>query len=404
MPCLAWPSALVLTMVSVSSMIAAEPEVWRYVDRSEDVRPVFRPIPLTAGRSPDVKERVEYRGIRRKYAQLRYGSENSTRVAIVVDELGPGQFDLYVDRNRNRIIQSNELVVGSGRQRTLELAVEIAGELGTKREPRSVMFRRSITGRTIGVATLGHVTGSVVLDGPRRVSVRRVDGDGNGLFSDSGDRIWLDLDTSGTWDPFLEQFPLCPVMQLSGQRFGLRADRLGHRMSIERIEGVGRILVELADPTANQSVQSLSGMLIGADGSAFAFERGQVVTVPVGRYTMGSVSIALADDSSSLPWNFVFSLYSKPESWREVGRDQQISLDPIGQLRLELKMERASTTCRPGQSLKIRPRLYTQDALLISASSRGETDRYTGSNHNPAILELRSPEGRVLAHSRSGFS
>src|SRR5207302_9505949 len=87
--------------------------------------PPFHPLALTEEKPDDLTEEVPYRGARRLYAQLRYGSPNSTRVAIVLDETGPGAFDLYVDQNRDRKIEPAELVPGTDAVRRLPLQVAV---------------------------------------------------------------------------------------------------------------------------------------------------------------------------------------------------------------------------------------------------------------------------------------
>ncbi len=47
--------------------------------------------------------------------RLRYGSPSSVRVTIVLDEIGRGEADLYVDANRNRRIEWPDRVAGENR-------------------------------------------------------------------------------------------------------------------------------------------------------------------------------------------------------------------------------------------------------------------------------------------------
>ena len=68
------------------------------------------------------------------------------------------------------------------------------------------------------------------------------------------------------------------------------------------------------------------------------------------------------------------------------------------------ELERAPATCRPGTTLVVTPRLYTEVGLLVNSSSRGETDRHTDSNHNQATVEIRTSAGIVLEQAKSGFA
>jgi hypothetical protein len=96
--------------------VAGEP-AWRYVaDIAADspIRPVFRFVALSTTKPEELREEVAYRGKEQKYAQVRYGSDDSRRVVVVVDEMGKGDFDLYVDANRNRVIEAKDKIVGGG--------------------------------------------------------------------------------------------------------------------------------------------------------------------------------------------------------------------------------------------------------------------------------------------------
>src|SRR5438067_4784535 len=113
--CESLPGIIVLLLVASARGIAGEP--WRYVTPGPGEpmeHPPLQAISLSADKPDGLVESVTYRGKRRLYAQLRYGSPDSTRVAIVVDEIGPDAFDLYVDRDRNRQIEPAELVAGTG--------------------------------------------------------------------------------------------------------------------------------------------------------------------------------------------------------------------------------------------------------------------------------------------------
>ena len=60
----------------------------------------FRALVLGREKPEDLIEKAAYRGdpARRRYAQVRFGSAGSIRVTVVLDEVGPGEADLYVQR------------------------------------------------------------------------------------------------------------------------------------------------------------------------------------------------------------------------------------------------------------------------------------------------------------------
>src|SRR3954453_7275479 len=83
-------------------------EGWRYVlppigDAFE--HPPLRALATSPSPPGDLVEKAAYRGTRRRYAQVRFGTPNSVRLTVVLDEPAEGVGDLYVDADRNRRIE-----------------------------------------------------------------------------------------------------------------------------------------------------------------------------------------------------------------------------------------------------------------------------------------------------------
>ncbi|MGZ5973084.1 MAG: hypothetical protein ACXWPK_06690 [Isosphaeraceae bacterium] len=105
----------------------------------------------------------------------------------------------------------------------------------TKTTRRALIFRLGATGRT-----LGYLEGTVTMEGQPR-SVRRMDGDGNGLMTNAQDRLWIDLNRDGRWDAASEQFLYATILNLGGARYVLRSDPLGARLALEPLVGTGTV-------------------------------------------------------------------------------------------------------------------------------------------------------------------
>src|SRR4051794_35874314 len=223
--------AIGLFLVGVA--VPPDEPTWRYVSKVEadsPLRPVFRFVTLSPTKPDDLGEEVKYRGKVQKYAQIRYGSDDSRRVVVVVDEVSPDDFDLYVDSNRNRVIEAKDKIPGAGKERTAPLEVEITRGLQIVHESRLVQWRLGVTRKSISLATLGYVEGIVSIAG-KKYTVRRVDGNANGFFADAADRLWIDLNRDNQWDPITEQFPFAPVLTLNNQRCAIRGDATGSRLA-----------------------------------------------------------------------------------------------------------------------------------------------------------------------------
>ena len=192
-----------------------EPESHRYVTTETEgpFEPMFRSVELVRTCPANLKIQIADPG-ETWYGQLRYGSEGSTRVGFVVSYDTQGDFELFVDQDRDREITQQELVAGTGPQRRLELPTEItdrstADQDSIRHFNRTVAFRESYSRDRLGFATLGYMEGTLDLvagDQLQQVVVRRVDASGNGLFNDSADRIWIDANRDGQWDPVTELF------------------------------------------------------------------------------------------------------------------------------------------------------------------------------------------------------
>jgi hypothetical protein len=401
--------ACLLGLLLLGVDVLADEPAWRYVAEAaadSPMRPVFRFVALAGTKPEELREEVSYRGKEQKYAQIRYGSDDSRRVVVVVDEVSQGDFDLYVDANRNRVIEAKDKVAGAGKERTAPLDVETTRGLQLVHEPRVVQWRLGVARKTISLATRGYVEGAALIAGKKH-AVRRVDGNANGFFADATDRLWIDLNRDNEWDALAEQFPFAPVLTLNNQRYGVRGDAAGSRLALEPLTSEGRIRLRLAELAKDASLLKLDVMLTGEDGSAFAVSALETPTVvPAGRYALGSVVLSVQLTGASQPTNFVFSRVGVDSRtrWHELKKDEELILDPIGKVRFALEIEKNQRTRKPGEEIRVQPQLFTADGLLINSCSLGaseEDSRY--GNHRQCSVKLND-KNQVVDVQSSGFA
>ena len=390
---------------------------WQFVlppPGAEHEHPPLRAVPLSSEKPDDLKEQAEYRGASRRYAQLRYGSPGAARVAVVVDEISATEADLYVDVNRNRTIEAKERCSGEARLWRVPLAVEyVEGEI-IKRLPRELIFRRGATGRTLSFAAAGYLQGKTSLGDGGPLEVRRVDGDGNGLFTDPQDRLWIDLDGDGAWDPVKEQFLFATILTLDGVRFAVRSDERGTQLSLGKLEGTGLLRLVLPErPHDNAAPNAAAGdgriieaavTLVGRDGSAVGL-RGvaATATAPIGEYRVSALTVALEDPHGGPRWTFVFSDNQGQDvkRWYKLERDAELDIAPLEEFDFRTGCQ-AKKTCRPGEQISVQPQLYTADGLLINTCYRGQHD--TGRGGGGAQISLQNAAGVKLSSALSGFA
>jgi hypothetical protein len=368
--------------------------------------PPLRALPLSDSKPEDVLEKVAYRGGRRRYAQLRYGSPGSVRVTVVLDETGPGAADLYVDADRNRRIEVGDRVAGEGRTWRLLLDVAtVEGEM-THRTGRAVVFRLGASGRTLAVAAAGYLEGTVRLDG-RPCLARRTDGDADGSYTGPQDRLWIDRDGDGRFDPLAEQFLFAAVLAIGPVRYAARSDPQGRRLALAPLEGAGAVRLTIGRAEARERLTGVRALLIGRDGAALGLEgAGVAVAAPVGEYRLSALSLSLADPAGGPPWNFVFSdsLSRREPIWHKVERGRTLDLDPLGMLELAAEIHEPPAERVPGGPVTILPRLYTAHGLLINSGFRGAPTAPGADRATTARVSLCSTGGESFDATTSGFS
>lgn len=262
------------------------------------------------------------------------------------------------------------------------------------------------TGVTFSFAAAGYLEGTLSIAG-RRHAARRTDGDGNGSLTDAQDRLWIDLDDDGRWDPAGEQFLYATILALGQGRYAVRSDELGTRLRLEPLAGTGTIKLVLKRPAGVPGLTELHATLIGRDGSAMGLEgQAEGVTVPAGEYRVGTLWLAFDDPRGGPRWSFIFSDDDgQPRhKWHKVEPGSTIAIDPVGQLEMHTGLELKGMPVRAGDDIPLQPRLYTGDGLSINTCFRGSPATPAGDDGQSALINLRGTGQQPLAVARSGFA
>ncbi|MCA9265177.1 MAG: hypothetical protein KDA60_15055 [Planctomycetales bacterium] len=370
-------------------------------------KPVYRRLELSPSPPVDLEVSLDRPSGKLQFAEWRYGSDSSTRVAIAVRtiETPAAKCELFVDADRDRRIDESERIDGGDTVFELKLAAEWVGVDSSDFADRRVRVKWGEGHLDVG--TLGYVSQQVSL-GRRTVSTRLVDGNANGLCTDGQDRLWIDLDGDGKWSPFREQFPVRPIITLQGTRYTMRVtplEQLPLSLSENRDVGQLQLLLPCLDGKPNVELRLLEVMLTTQDGAAYTIHGLQPVTLPGGRYRIGAVRVSTMDSRHPEPLNFVFAgAGAKGEREFHVRPDVLTQVDVMGSLRFELEVRRAAKTGRNIETLWIDPRLYTEDDLLITACWRGPIDRLAANvSSNPARIAAHV-DGVEVDSTQSGFA
>lgn len=296
----------------------------------------------------------------------------------------------------------------------MQLNVEHAEGEVFKRLPRELVFRLGSTGRTLSYAAAGYLEGPVRLEGgDTTVAARRMDGDGNGFFTDPQDRLWFDLNGDGRWDAVDEQFLYATILAIGGQRYAVRSDERGAMLTLAKLEGTGTIALAVRQkPDKNSSepgtlgrITEIAVTLVGSDGSAVGLRGADAkATMPVGDYRVSAVSLSLDDPAGGQRWNFVFSDNGGRDEkrWHKLGKDGELAIDPLEKFDFSTGPWQVNGKCRAGDELTFQPKLFTVDGLLINTCYRGAHD--TGRDDTCATIKLSASDGTLLATAQSGFA
>jgi hypothetical protein len=397
--------ALCLALVPGGTALAGG---WRYVvppPGDPFAHPPPRALALTDRKPADLKESVPYRGKRQRYAQLAYGTGRQAALAVVVDEVGPNEIDLYVDADRDRAITAKDRVPGKGLTRRLAVKAVVT-EGDTLREfPRTLLFRYGPVSRTLAVATCGYLEGRADLGG-KKVAVRRVDGDANGLFADPQDRVWIDLNADGDWDAAEEEFLFTPILRLGGKRFAVRADARGERLTFAPVEGTGTLRLKLPAALKAEQVEEIQVTVQSRDGVvASARGLGEGVTLPTGEYRVSSLLLTLKGPKGEPAWGYVFGDNGgKGHRWHRLDKGGTLTVDPVGILEFTAAVGDGKAKISAGETVSVRPALYTGDGLLIERAYRGRFQSGPGDSGCGGKISLRDEKGGSLASAHTGFA
>ncbi len=376
-------------------------EVWKYVVPARDNvfhHPAMRLLPLTNSKPADVKEEVNYQGTARRYGQFHFGNALSTRVCVVLDVHNDGKVDLYIDANRNRLIEPSERQ-SAGTEWEVPLDVVITEKTSQTRYPRKVLFRYGKATKTLSYATCGYMEGTVNSEDDK-FPARRVDADGNGLFADVQDRLWINLTQAQEWDAVQHQFPFAPMVRLRDQRYIVQADAVGERLVLKPVFGVGKLSIAPPNIANGAKVVALSATVTSKDGTLATFTSlEKPLLLPPGEYACVSLRISLQKDDAV--WSYLFtSVDSSKLVWRKLEKDQELQLDVVGKPRLEAAL--GTGDIEPGSNFYIQPQLWTGTGLLINIVYMG-LDQPMGGNVESAKITLQD-QTTTLARSASGFA
>jgi hypothetical protein len=390
-----------MSLLIAASLLTAD---WRYIAPKAGAdmeHSPLRALEMSAEKPEGLTESANYRGKRRSYSQLRFGSPSSVRVAVVLDE-SDGETNLYVDRNRDRTIDEQDRRPEKGPVWRFHLdALEVEGDAATVHQ-REVVVRKGRQRGRLSMATVGYLEGAVEIDG-KQVRCRRTDEDANGRFGDPADRLHFDFDGDRAFDPIAERFTVAPIVAMRGRRYAFSGDPWRGRLSFIAIEGEGKIALKPPTLKRKAEVASIRAGLAGRDGTPAALAQQESLAAPPGDYRMDTLNLLLTE-AGQFGWQYTFAYRGgKPPVWRSVRRDDSLAVDPVGELSFSIEPNETYAGVRAGDEMTVQLRLFTGDGLLINEILRTSDSGPAGAQPT-AVVSLTTTDGRLLGEAHSGFA
>jgi hypothetical protein len=321
-----------------------------------------------------------------KFGDLALGSGGIARRAVVWHE-NTGALWLDADGD-GRFASAERHTLG---REPLEMRVTFA--LGDRPATRTVVLKRRGSG--LAYAVRGYVAGTVTLGG-KAFPALLVDGNADGAFDGAAsDRVWVDLDRDGRFDPLTEQFPLGAPLAHGGTAHLLRPDAAGSRVTV-RVRpaeaGAARLTVSRLP---GSSVVGLTAQLVS--------EWGELVTVPrpndphplpAGKYRIDSAQLQLKGAAGDV-WTYQLTGPRSPVL--TVERGKETTFDLTAGIRVTVEVGAA----RVGQTVRVRPDVVTAAGLSVTSCERA-TAAGPGAPVR-ATIRLAGPGSAAADEVQSGF-
>lgn len=418
-------TGLIVSATAIASIGIVHDGANKYVTNFEskpgatcDFKPLFRSIRLSDDSPSNLEVKISQNENATaqtiQFGEIRYGSAASDRLSLVLvrqnsKDITKNNLRLYLDRNRDRVVEDEEMIersVVDGKalwRCQIDCLIQNSDDKNRNvKLQREVAFRSGALDDRIGFATVGFMEGTVNIDGSKK-QVRRMDADGNGLFTDPSDRIWIDLNQNDEWE-IDEQFKLKPIMLVGESRFRVRMDSQSATFRMLPVNDTGTLQLNLPldDPTAK--IERLQVTFSGNGGTGFTINGLEPITVPTGEYEITNVAIVVSKSETATSRSFVFTQRGQlARAGRKIsiGKDQNVQLDTIGKLRL---IANAGSQVQPNGTLVVGLGLYTIDGLAVTYSDTGvRAGKIHGNQENEVVTRIVNQEKEVIGGVTSGF-
>lgn len=341
---------------------------------------------------PDVKINAMVVREHCKFAQWHFGDTGSTRVGILIEIDDSDINRIFIDTNRNRIIEdSEELNTQTNKEKTwlANLDVEVRENEEVIHSKRQIGISPNLKKNSVRITTLGFAEGEIEINGTKTL-VRRIDRDGNGLPNETRDQIWFDFDKDGKFNLIDERQNMKTFVEIDGRRYSVRSNRLGQTLSLKPITEKGSIQFVFALKEKQATLTTLEGSLRDEHGMLIAIRPSkEPVSVPTGRYCVESLVIE-ARDAQDVNWRMTL-LRGLDTGWFEVKDGQEHELRLLD----SIKFSATPTHRDNGWSdhlTQLTPKVSTPSGLVVTNFTNDKKNSLRGDNSVGVKFKIQSAD------------
>jgi hypothetical protein len=325
-----------------------------------------------------------------------------TALMIVWSPKAAGGPVLWLDANGDGRFGADERHALTGRVLEVPASITVQLEPVRKQVKRTLIFRRSALCDGLRYAVRGFARGTLSL-GKTKHAVLLIDGNADGCFDSVGqDRVWIDLDGDGRFDPFTEQFLLGKPISQRGEVYLVRSDPLASAVCVnQRSNDQGKLRLTLAVKVAPPV--KVAAELVSDLGELVSIDKlGAAVSVPVGKYMLSWLKLEMTD-SASRAWTYSFHRDKAKDYTVRSGQETSIPLMARMAMNVDMDFQRYGRRPAPGDTVVVSPRLVADDSLYLSACTIGTGDAASSAEASAEFM-LLSVDGKTISRGITGFS
>jgi hypothetical protein len=334
------------------------------------------------------------------YSLLPVGSNPEDALTVVWNPKAAGGPQIWVDTDHEDKFTASKMRRFDKAELKVPINLTVNRHQGGGKVTRTVVFRRSGLGHGLMYAVRGIAEGKLLL-GSETYRAILVDGNADGCFDTAGsDRIWIDLNGDGRFDPLTEQFLLGSPITANGNVYIIRSDATASEVRVyPRTKETGTVRLTLTG-NADSRVSRVAMQLVSDAGELVSVAQlDKPISLLAGRYRADSVQFSLVDHFG-VNWSYRFAGGRRYAIVIAPGKESNAVL--LDGLALRVSVPSINQKVNAGQALSVTPHLRTSCGLYLADCQTLAKGAFQLTSSG-AQIQLRNSVSEIVDHAVSGF-